>query len=232
MKQRRTKRGGPDPAHDSRLKDSVRLFERSAVIGSRLRQMRLALSLSQEEAAERLIITRERLANYEDGRTPLKLQIGLRFCDIFVVSERWLASGVGPFRQCMDLLHDPAAQNLDADLPFIDAFERVLSARYEQILATHPAEIRFSDAGESPAVDLQLIDCFLSTWRACVAPSALNGLMQRLVEAGNEYCARHCDGALSEEEIKSLLEEQGLPLPGKAILAAHKRAAARRAQGT
>jgi transcriptional regulator with XRE-family HTH domain len=62
-------------------------------IAVRLCRVREALKLSQTQFAYQLLITRERLATYEDGRTPLRGDVGIRLCRQFFVSEFWLATG-------------------------------------------------------------------------------------------------------------------------------------------
>ena len=84
-------------------------------IGSRIAQERKALGLTQEILAERIGITKSRLASYEDARGCLRCGIALDICHNLMVSERWLATGKGnkslyrDVRRSVpeDLLHKP-----------------------------------------------------------------------------------------------------------------------------
>ena len=61
----------------------------------RLKQLRKALGLTQQEFADRLGITRGAIANYELGRnSPIDAAVIL-ICKTFDVSEEWLRTGNG-----------------------------------------------------------------------------------------------------------------------------------------
>lgn len=62
-------------------------------IARRLAFARRVLRLSQREIAEKIGVSRERLASYEYGRAPLKFDVGIRFCKAYNINEGWLASG-------------------------------------------------------------------------------------------------------------------------------------------
>jgi len=64
-------------------------------VGSRIASERKALGLTQTQLAERIEITRGRLASYEDGRGCLRCGIALDICRNLVISEWWLATGEG-----------------------------------------------------------------------------------------------------------------------------------------
>lgn len=62
---------------------------------NRIKELRKALSLTQQEFADRLNIKRGAVANYEIGRnTPIDAVISL-ICREFNVNEEWLRNGEG-----------------------------------------------------------------------------------------------------------------------------------------
>lgn len=64
-------------------------------MGERIRELRRALQLTQQEFAHRLGIKRGALANYEVGRNePIDAVVSL-ICREFQVSEEWLRTGGG-----------------------------------------------------------------------------------------------------------------------------------------
>jgi transcriptional regulator with XRE-family HTH domain len=107
-----------------------KLPKREHEIGLRLKQIRTHLRLSQDEFAAQIGITRQRLASYEDARTPLRADIGLRLCRQFIISEEWLATGKGLMRQCLDLASEPLSYRIDADAPYSQVYDEFLSSRY------------------------------------------------------------------------------------------------------
>lgn len=65
-------------------------------IGQRLREIREELLVPKTSMAIEIGISREKLYNYESGRTPLPWRIGSALCNRFDVNPLWLAEGVGP----------------------------------------------------------------------------------------------------------------------------------------
>ena len=64
-------------------------------MGERIKQLRQALGMTQQEFADHLHIKRGAVANYEVGRNELiDAVIGL-ICREFSVNERWLRTGEG-----------------------------------------------------------------------------------------------------------------------------------------
>ena len=67
-------------------------------IGSKIRQYRTAASLSQEALAERALVSRQTLSNWENGKTTPDIHSLLLLCDIFQITLD-------------ELIHTPAAQS-------------------------------------------------------------------------------------------------------------------------
>lgn len=64
-------------------------------MGKRIKQLRQALCMTQQEFADHLHIKRGAVANYEVGRNePIDAVIGL-ICQTFSVNDRWLRTGEG-----------------------------------------------------------------------------------------------------------------------------------------
>jgi DNA-binding XRE family transcriptional regulator len=122
-------------------------------IAQRLREARNHLNLSQGDVARQLGISRERLASYEDARTPIRFELALRFCWQFVFSENWLALGEKEIvarmdkkapdsrhvwiphlkRMCMSLLFDPIFHKMKPGVLFAEAYEKDLDSVYNAL---------------------------------------------------------------------------------------------------
>ncbi len=61
-----------------------------ASVGERTAHLRRLLSLSQSEVAEKLGVTRQTLANYESGKTPMRASVIRQLCDIYQCSSEWI----------------------------------------------------------------------------------------------------------------------------------------------
>jgi hypothetical protein len=109
-----------------------RLAKRELAIGERLKRVRKMLRLSQGEFSKQVGITRPRLAICEELRAPLGFELGLRICRQFILSEKWLATGAGDMRQCLDLNSRGESHQLAIDTPYGQAYDRLLGAIYEQ----------------------------------------------------------------------------------------------------
>ena len=63
-------------------------------MGNRIKQLRQALGLTQQEFADRIGVKRGAIANYEIGRNASDTAVAL-ICREFGVSEHWLRTGEG-----------------------------------------------------------------------------------------------------------------------------------------
>lgn len=63
-------------------------------MGNRIKELRQALGLTQQEFADRIGVKRGAIANYEIGRNASDTAVAL-ICREFCVSERWLRTGEG-----------------------------------------------------------------------------------------------------------------------------------------
>lgn len=64
-------------------------------MNERLKKLRKALNLTQQEFADKIGIKRNSFANYETGRNTPMDAIIVSICREFNVSEEWLRNGVG-----------------------------------------------------------------------------------------------------------------------------------------
>jgi transcriptional regulator with XRE-family HTH domain len=138
-----------------------KLPPREIAICLRVREARTGLGLSQEEFSRQLAITRSRLASYEDARAPLKASLALKLCHQFIISEKWLATGIRfqkllrnpdaqttarivaakrsiPFshfvaRRYLGLLQEPVVQTFKPSLLFSHAYRQFLGAKYDAL---------------------------------------------------------------------------------------------------
>lgn len=77
-------------------------------MNDRLKKLRKALDLTQQEFADRIGVKRNSLANYETGRnTPIDAII-VSICREFNVNEEWLRAGAGDMFLPMDRNEDLA----------------------------------------------------------------------------------------------------------------------------
>jgi transcriptional regulator with XRE-family HTH domain len=133
----------------------------------RLRYMRMrVLLLSQNELASACLISRDVYANYESGRTVLPCLMALRICSRMIISERWLATGEGSPRPCVNLQHYGIPQAIE-EAPFHLCFEKHLSSRFEK-LNSRPFRAIVDDilSIDPDPITLQNLHHFLKT---CVA---------------------------------------------------------------
>lgn len=75
-------------------------------MGDRLKALRKALNMTQQEFADRLNIKRNTLANYETGRNePIDAVYSL-ICREFNVDEHWLRTGEGEMFRARDRMDE------------------------------------------------------------------------------------------------------------------------------
>lgn len=69
-------------------------------MNERIKELRKALGLTQQEMADKVGIKRNTIAQYEIGRNPPTDTVVALVCREFDVNEEWLRTGVGPmFRE-------------------------------------------------------------------------------------------------------------------------------------
>ena len=59
-------------------------------IGERAAHIRKVLAMTMSEVASRLNVTRQTLANYESGRTPMRASVIRQLCEVYGCQPTWL----------------------------------------------------------------------------------------------------------------------------------------------
>ena len=71
-------------------------------MNERIKELRKALGLTQQEFANRVGVKRNTIAQYETGRNPPIDAVVASICREFHVRESWLRDGTGPMYTVMD----------------------------------------------------------------------------------------------------------------------------------
>lgn len=131
-----------------------KLQERDAGIARRIREVRESLRLTRNEIATQLGIKLERLASYEDARVPIPFDIALDLCRQFLVSEKWLATGLTHLiaggdnpkiafgdkgtRHCLWLKFQPESHDIQRDTTFSVAYASKLGVVFDRLALHYP----------------------------------------------------------------------------------------------
>lgn len=59
-------------------------------VGERARHIREILSMTMQEAANQLGVTRQTLGNYENGATPMRADVVRSLCEVYGVPSSWM----------------------------------------------------------------------------------------------------------------------------------------------
>ncbi len=179
-------------------------------IAVRLCRVREFLKLTQTQFASQLSITRERLATYEDGRTPLRCDVGIRVCRQYFVNEYWLAWG--------SLNQQAQAAGVKVDFADLEA-RRTVALAAEQVGLTLPPGTSFgigfekyllpyylrlaAKQGKFPRIVLLPNDgpeylqnamaCLFQFWRADLSTEDWNTFFMALISTGNNIHASFLD---------------------------------------
>jgi transcriptional regulator with XRE-family HTH domain len=105
-------------------------------VNSRIRELRKALKLSQEEFGSRLGVGKSAISYLESGRSNVTEQMILLICKEFSANEDWLRSGEGEmFEQLTEqqkVLKYTAMLLKDTDSVVVDAIKNLIIT-YEQL---------------------------------------------------------------------------------------------------
>lgn len=107
-----------------------------AEVGAIIAAERNAFGLSQNELAERVGITRERLAGYEKGRGCLRCGIVFEICRSLVLNEAWLATGEDDKDCYLDIgAYFPSKLS---NKPFLELYKSHIEPIYNKITHNDP----------------------------------------------------------------------------------------------
>ena len=109
-------------------------------MGNRIKELRQALGLTQQEFADRIGVKRGAIANYEIGRNASDTSVAL-ICREFGVSEHWLRTGEGEMfiqisrdQEIMDFVADTMQDDKDNfRRRFLRALSRLPEERWADI---------------------------------------------------------------------------------------------------
>lgn len=169
-------------------------------VARRLRERRRALDLSQSALAEKIGITRDRLASIEMGRVRLRLGIALKVADASRTSLAWLAEGFGP-----QLFYIPLGpeilQTLTDSKPFLEQYDRWLKLLFhEKISGVTPGKPIFQPLTKEVRQNIKLglmgttvknvaetLPRIVTAFLSCCPPELKGDFLARINQAMREF---------------------------------------------
>jgi len=181
------------------------LPKRETEICLRLKQAREALGLTQQKCSELLGVPKARLANYELCRAPIKSELALLFCQRFVISEKWLATGKSEMRHLLALRSSSEAQRIPPATLFSVAYDEQLAQRAEKTLQSEIPETLFHTEKvelirhPDPTLFKYALAYLLDEWLKDVPAHEQYFLFQAMGDAGYEYRQQSRDKASANQ---------------------------------
>ncbi len=177
------------------------LRKRNESIAARLSEAREFLHLTQSDFGAAIGASRDRVASYEDGRTPLRCDLALRACRHFFINEFWLAYGAVneaalklgkqsrfnnlETRLTMALAIEPIAIACPLGAEFVEWFDLHLREKYSDLLALQdgfPRVAVLASDGEEYADNAML--CMMGFWRRDVAQPFFPSFIATVIDRG------------------------------------------------
>jgi DNA-binding XRE family transcriptional regulator len=177
---------------------------RNEAIALRLVEAREHLKLTQSQFGYRIGITRASMAAYEEGRAPLKCDLGLRMCRHFFISEYWLATGFAndadeqegrpcrfpgermAARLTMALAAEKISLMVPPGISFSQGFQRYLRDEYLRLARLQNGFPRIVPIRYESAEYLgNATECMLDFWAAGLGPAAWEDFFSALIDSGN-----------------------------------------------
>lgn len=165
-------------------------FEREVEILLRMKKARTLLGYSQRDFAERVGITRARLASYEECRAPVRYDIALLICRRMEINERWLATGFGLLQPS---LHLNPEDRIRPGTLFSRAWDEILAKevadRHLDIVAKGRVYLgKTNDPIQCRRELFQtLIRSWAETWVEKVPPESMEGFANMLVRSVHRF---------------------------------------------
>lgn len=174
----------------------TKLPKREQDICRRVRAAREHLGLIQESFAAQIGVSRASLANLELRRNPLSVQVGLRVCRQFVISERWLATGAGDMRQHLDFPVILRHEMIPFAMPFSEAYDKYMAAAAEEFTAKNPGKwFRMTyDKSENLSFLLNVLSYEFTKFYGEVPQLARSALLMRMEDAAANLITEIDDG--------------------------------------
>ena len=99
-------------------------------MNERLKLLRKALKLSQQEFADKIQVNRSTVAGYERGSTNLSERTIADICRVFYVNEDWLRNGEGDMFRARNTTNEELALQVGKLLKTDDEFTKNLFLEY------------------------------------------------------------------------------------------------------
>ena len=99
-------------------------------MNERLKLLRKALKLNQQEFAEKIQVNRSTVAGYERGSTNLSERTITDICRVFYVNEDWLRTGEGSMFRAKPTTNEELALQIGKLLKTDDEFTKNLFLEY------------------------------------------------------------------------------------------------------
>jgi DNA-binding XRE family transcriptional regulator len=155
-------------------------------IGLRLAQVRELLLISKSTFALEIGITREKLYNYETGRTPLPWDIGHFVCNAFDVNPLWLATGKWDMFLPFGFGDD---RDINKKLPFSEAVRTLPDELKNYCQTASGIPPKFS---HKKGFNLeQIAHDQLKNWFQKIPVSSQRAFMADLKKSGDTICLRY-----------------------------------------
>lgn len=183
------------------------ILRRELQILKRLREARDRLGLDQKSFAQQVGISRGRLANYEYSKAPLPSSLALKICHQFILGEKWLATGKGPFRQLLELRYHPVAETVPDRMSFGEAYLKFYSPVADEIasdLAKNGSAFRVHSFARifqsNRAFVRNYLIALVDYWMEELTDDMLPDFADHLGEAGNKLAGQVLDIDYREDE--------------------------------
>ena len=138
--------------------------------------------------ARQIGVTTAKLGSIEEGRAPVKFDFGSRFCYLFMVSERWLATGKGAQAQYLSVHKFTSLSDVPLGALFSEIYRRVLSPIYERRLKELPDWASYKlDPGDDLACEERVFRYMLERWKARLSPVENADFFHRLTREAGRY---------------------------------------------
>lgn len=172
------------------------LTDEESAVCRRLKCARVVSGLIQADLAERVGITRVRLASYEQKRAPLRADIALRVCSELGINEEWLATGEGKLRGSWGLEHTRFSRKFNVDSTFLEFYRQQL---VKEIARLRPASSK-DPARRVAATTREELRILFSEWLRRIPDDKLDHFRDEMLTAVLLFQVDH--GIPTEEEGK------------------------------